>query len=166
MAQMEILDYSHPALRSQTEEVHEFNAELKRLVTDMYESMEKGFGVGLAAPQVGVLKRVFVYDVGEGPHAVVNPRFTRARGEEIASEGCLSIPRLRGDVPRAERLTAVWQDETGKRFRRTVEGLTARVFQHENDHLYGILFTDKVIPGTLHMIEESEEETEPEAVSA
>lgn len=157
---MEILTYTHPALRSKTEEVSEITPEIKTLIADMIETMYEARGVGLAAPQVGRLIRLFVYDVGEGPHAVINPRILKATGEEMGNEGCLSIPRLRGEVPRATRITVAWQDEKGKRHKRSVEGFTARVYQHENDHLHGILFTDRADPETLRMIDEAEEEAE------
>ena len=73
-------------------------------------------------------------------------------GEELGGEGCLSIPRLHGDVPRATKVTAVWLDQHGRKIRKTLEGFTARVFQHEYDHLFGVLFTDKAVPETLHML--------------
>ncbi len=158
MALLEILTYTHPALRSQTEEVTQITPEIKTLIDDMVETMYEAHGVGLAAPQVGRLIRLFVYDVGDGPHAVINPRILKSSGEELGNEGCLSIPRLQGDVPRATRITVAWQDENGKRHRKSVEDFTARVYQHETDHLYGILFTDKAIPSSLHMIEDAEEE--------
>jgi len=126
----------------------------------MQETMVEAYGVGLAAPQVGVLLRLFVYDIGDGPHAVINPKILRASGEELGTEGCLSIPRLQGDVPRATKLTLSYVDENGRKRKETVEGFQARVFQHEIDHLYGILFTDKAEPGSLHMTEEREPDRE------
>lgn len=157
MATLEILTYTHPALRSQTEEVSQITPEVRTLIEQMVEAMYEARGVGLAAPQVGRLIRLFVYDVGDGPHAVINPRVLRSSGEELGNEGCLSIPRLQGDVPRATRLSVSWQDENGKRYKRSVEDFTARVFQHEIDHLHGILFTDRAIPESLHLIEETPE---------
>lgn len=159
---MEILDYKHPALRSQTEELGEVTAETRALIADMVETMHGASGVGLAAPQVGLLIRLFVYDVGDGPEAVINPRIVRSSGEEIGNEGCLSIPRLFGDVPRAARITAEWRDEHGRRRRKSLEGFTARVFQHENDHLHGVLFTDRAIPESLHLMPEAAEEAREE----
>lgn len=160
MAYREILTYQHPALRSQTEELSVVTPEIRQLVADMAQTMEEAYGVGLAAPQIGELIRLFVYDVGEGPKAVINPRILRTSGEETGSEGCLSIPRLHGDVPRAVKVTATWLDQHGRKVRKTLEGFTARVFQHEYDHLFGILFTDKAIPESLHMVETIERETD------
>ena len=158
MARLEILTYAHPALRSKTSEVTQFDDELLTLVEDMVETMYEGDGVGLAAPQIGNLQRLFVYDVGEGAHAVVNPSIYRMQGEEVGEEGCLSIPRLQGDVSRAVKIGVTWQDETGRKFKRTFEGFTARVFQHETDHLDGILYTDRAIPGTLRLAEETSDD--------
>lgn len=160
MALLEILDYTKPELRSQTEELNEITPDIRALVTDMAETMEHAKGVGLAAPQIGRLIRLFVYDVGDGPKAVINPRVHRASGEEVGSEGCLSIPRLQGDVARAKRVTVAWTDEKGKRHKKTVEDFTARVFQHEIDHLHGILFTDKAVPGSLRPTDPPDEDGE------
>jgi peptide deformylase len=166
MAYREILTYQDPALRSQTEELTEVTLETRQLIADMAQTMEEAYGVGLAAPQVGILIRLFVYDAGDGPKAVINPRILRSSGEEIGNEGCLSIPRLQGDVPRASKITATWLDPHGRKVRKTLEGFPARVFQHEYDHLFGILFTDKAIPETLHMLDNSlrerDEVEEPE----
>lgn len=163
MAVLEILDYTKPELRSQTEELDEVTPEIRALIADMAETMEHAKGVGLAAPQIGRLIRLFVYDVGEGPKAVINPRVQRSSGEETGTEGCLSIPRLQGDVKRARRVALTWVDERGKRHRKTVEDFTARVFQHEIDHLHGILFTDKAEPGSLRP---TDPDTESDEVAA
>jgi peptide deformylase len=149
MALLEILDYTRPELRSQTEELTEITPETRALINDMAETMEKANGVGLAAPQIGRLIRLFVYDVGDGPQAIINPRILRSTGEQVGTEGCLSIPRLQGEVPRAEKVVVSWVDAKGKRHKKTVEEFKARVFQHEIDHLHGILFTDKAVPGSL-----------------
>lgn len=177
MAYREILTYQHPALRSQTEELTAVTPETRQLAADMIQTMEEAYGVGLAAPQVGELIRLFVYDVGDGPHVVINPRILRTAGEELGNEGCLSIPRLQGDVLRATKVTATWLDQHGRKIRKSVDGFTARVFQHEYDHLFGILFTDKAVQESLHMVEnlprerDGVEETaatrqEPDAVPA
>lgn len=127
--------------------------ETRQLAADMIQTMEEAYGVGLAAPQIGELIRLFVYDVGDGPHTVINPRILRQSGEELGNEGCLSIPRLYGDVPRATKVTATWLDQHGRKVRKSLEGFTARVFQHEYDHLFGVLFTDKAVPESLHMVD-------------
>jgi peptide deformylase len=149
MALLEILDYTHPELRAQTEELGEITPEITALIADMAETMDAARGVGLAAPQIGRLIRLFVYDVGDGPNAVINPRILRTSGENVGTEGCLSIPRLQGEVARAQKVVVSWMDARGKRHKRTVEDFTARVFQHEIDHLHGVLFTDKAVPGSL-----------------
>ena len=158
MAYREILTYQHPALRSQTEELTAVTPETRQLAADMIQTMEEAYGVGLAAPQVGELIRLFVYDIGDGPRVVINPRILRTAGEELGSEGCLSIPRLHGDVPRATKVTATWLDQHGRKVRKSLDGFTARVFQHEYDHLFGILFTDKAVQETLHMVDPKERE--------
>jgi peptide deformylase len=163
MALLEILDYTKPELRAQTEELNEITPEIRTLIADMAETMEKARGVGLAAPQIGRLIRLFVYDVGDGPHAVINPRVLRATGEEVGTGGCLSIPRLQGDVARARKVAVSWTDERGKRHKKTVEDFTARVFQHEIDHLHGVLFTDKAVPGSLRPTDPPEAENAGES---
>lgn len=158
MALLKIQDYTHKALRSQTTELPGVTDETLALIRDMVETMHEADGVGLAAPQVGILSRLFVYDTGDGPKAVINPVITRATGEELGPEGCLSIPRLQGSVPRATKISVRYLDEKGRTRRETLEGFPARVFQHEYDHLFGILFTDKAVPSSIHMLEEREEE--------
>lgn len=160
MALLEILDYTKPDLRAQTEELGELTPDIQALIGDMAETMEHAQGVGLAAPQIGRLIRLFVYDVGDGPKAVINPTIHRASGEEVGTEGCLSIPRLQGDVARARKVSVSWTDEKGRRHKKTVEDFTARVFQHEIDHLHGILFTDKAVPGSLRPTDPPEESGE------
>jgi peptide deformylase len=151
------LPKDEPVLRRRCEPVLKITPRLHRLIDDMIETMYEAAGVGLAAPQVHVNQRLFVYDVGEGPDALINPELVRAEGEEVGSEGCLSIPRLHGDVARATRITVSGLNARGKRVRIEAEDFLARVFQHEMDHLNGILFTDKADPESLHTISEEEE---------
>ena len=117
----------------------------KQLIDDMFETMYNAPGIGLAAPQVGISKRIIVVHVGEdrGPYAVINPVLSDFEGEEVAAEGCLSIPGKVGDVKRAAACTVKGLDRHGKPFEMRAEGLLARCFQHEVDHLDGILITDK-----------------------
>jgi len=154
----EIVRYGDPVLRTRAEEVKEVNEEIKDLIDRMYVIMAESHGLGLAAPQIGVSKRVFTYDVGEGPHALINPKVLRSSGEEVATEGCLSIPGLQGDVPRAGRVTVTGIDENGRKVKIKAEGLLARVFQHEIDHLDGKVFIDRADPATIQTVplEESE----------
>jgi peptide deformylase len=100
---------------------------------------------------------LFVYDVGDGPNALINPEIIHSEGEEVGVEGCLSIPRLQGDVARFTRLTVTGLNRSGRRVRIDAEDYLARVFQHEIDHLNGILFTDRAIEKSLHWITEEEE---------
>jgi peptide deformylase len=111
----------------------------------MLATMYDAPGIGLAAPQVGIAKRIIVVHVGEddGPYAIINPVLTDFEGEAVATEGCLSIPGKIGDVTRAEKCTVTGLDRKGKKFRLEAEGLLARCFQHEVDHLDGVLILDK-----------------------
>jgi peptide deformylase len=117
----------------------------QQLIDDMIDTMHDAPGIGLAAPQVGIGKRIIVVHVGEdkGPYAVVNPVLSDYEGEAVATEGCLSIPGIVGDVTRAERCVVTGLDRKGKKFRLEADGLLARCFQHEVDHLDGVLITDK-----------------------
>src|SRR5207244_1647883 len=96
--------------------------------------------------------RVLVYDIGEGPGCLVNPKLTRFEGEEIGTEGCLSMPGLRGEVPRAVTILCKGLDRNGKPVKFTAENLVARVLQHEVDHLNGVLFIDRAVADTLHWV--------------
>ena len=129
----------------------------KRLIEDMIDTMYDAAGVGLAAPQVHVAQRIFVYDVGEGPEALINPEIILFEGEEIGPEACLSIPRWHGDVARATHLVVSGLNRRGRRVQVDATDYLARVFQHEIDHLNGVLFTDKVVPKSLYEITEEEE---------
>jgi peptide deformylase len=133
----------------------------------MLETMRKANGVGLAAPQVGALQRLFVVELPEDEendqpaetYILFNPEIVKGRGEQIGYEGCLSIPGYIGEVARRDLVTVKGLDETGKPVRLKVEGYLARVFQHEIDHLDGILYTDRLTdPATFQPIEVGQEE--------
>jgi peptide deformylase len=117
----------------------------QQLIDDMIETMHAAPGIGLAAPQVGIGKRIIVVHVGEehGPYVVVNPVLSEFEGQATAPEGCLSIPGIIGDVERAQRCTISGLDRKGHKFQLRADGLLARCFQHEVDHLDGVLITDK-----------------------
>lgn len=149
MPSEEIVKYGEAILRNPTEEVTEVNDDIRKLIDHMVEVLYEASGVGLAANQIGIPKRIFVYDVGEGPGVVINPKITKRSGEQIGAEGCLSIPGLQGDVTRANVVTIEGLDREGNRIKLKGEGLLARVFQHETDHLDGYLFIDKADPDTL-----------------
>jgi peptide deformylase len=157
MEASEIVTYGDEVLRTRAEDVAGLDDETKELIERMYEIMAANRGLGLAAPQVGVSKRVFVYD--EGQHAMVNPRIVNTGGEQVGIEGCLSVPGLQGEVTRYERVTVAGINEDGKKVKIKAEGLMARVFQHEMDHLDGALFVDRADPDTLEIVtaEEAEE---------
>lgn len=134
-----------PILRKISREVDVIDERIKTLVQDMIETMYKEEGVGLAAPQVGILKRVIVIDIGEGPIVLINPKIVLEEGENIDLEGCLSIPGKSGKVCRPEKVTVVYLDLDGNEKVIVGTALLARALCHEIDHLNGILYTDKVI---------------------
>jgi peptide deformylase len=144
-----IVKYGNPVLEKAAEPVTEFGEELKKLVKDMFESMYEAKGVGLAAPQIGVSKRLAVIDITfkEDPKAkliLANPEIVHAEGKQTQSEGCLSIPEFREPVTRANRVTVRAQDVNGKWFEKTGEELLARAFLHETDHLNGKLYLSHI----------------------
>lgn len=129
----------------------------------MIDTMHEENGVGFAANQIGVLQKVLVYDDGTGPKVLINPKIIRASGEQVGIEGCLSVPGLQGEVRRANEVEVKGLDENGKPVKIKAEGLTARIIQHELDHLNGVLFIDRAEPNTLHYITAEEEEEAIEA---
>ena len=121
------------------------------LINEMMRAMRKANGIGLAAPQMGISQRVIVIaPLDFKPTALINPKILRMEGEQIGQEGCLSIPGLYGDVKRADFVEVEALDRKGRELIYEFEGISARVVQHEVDHLNGILFIDKVDPATLH----------------
>ncbi|MDR3076898.1 MAG: peptide deformylase [Synergistaceae bacterium] len=142
MAILDVLVYPNPALREPVAEVTEFDENLKRLVSDMWETMYLSKGVGLAAPQVGVGKRLFVVDWEENKRVVVNPEIVEAEGTETGDEGCLSFPGIYEEVTRPGRIRILYMDENGERHDEVAEGYLARVYSHETDHLDGKLLID------------------------
>jgi peptide deformylase len=132
-------------LRKKSKKVEEINDRIKILIEDMKETMYGADGVGLAAPQVGILKRIAVVDVGEGPIVIINPEIIETSGCEIDVEGCLSLPGKQGEVERPAMVRVKALNENGEEFIVEGEGLLARALCHEIDHLDGILFTDKLV---------------------
>jgi len=149
-AEMTLVCYPDPMLRRRAEEITEFNDELKRLAASMAEVMHKSRGVGLAAPQVGSSIRLVVVNLGEdrGDLAVVNPVVKCAGDGVVGEEGCLSVPGVLGKVVRSETVLVVGVGLDEKEVELEAEGLMARVFQHETDHLDGTLFIDKLTPAS------------------
>ncbi len=130
-------------LRKHAKEVEEINDRIVTLVKDMAETMYSAEGVGLAAPQVGVLKRIIVIDVGDGLQELINPQIVSQSGEQCKSEGCLSLPGVVGEVKRPERITVKAFNVKGQKIRIRGKDLLAVALSHEIDHLEGILFKDK-----------------------
>ena len=140
-----IVKYGQPVLDRPAQPVADFNHDLAKLVADMFETMYAANGVGLAAPQIGISRRLSVIDIscGQDPKAklvLVNPAIISWEGEQLEEEGCLSLPDFRAKTPRPLRATVRAQDLAGKEFTLTGEGLLARAFCHETDHLDGKLF--------------------------
>jgi peptide deformylase len=140
--------FGDPVLKQRAREVDELNGELVTLVNGMYQTMDLEDGVGLAAPQVGVRKRLFTYDLheGAGPDVVINPVIVASEGEVVSDEGCLSVPGYRFEVVRAERVTMRGIDLDGHEVVLEGDDLLARMIQHEIDHLDGVLLLDRVEP--------------------
>lgn len=145
MALREIRKKGDEILTKKCKEVKVFDKKLAILLDDMYETMQKHDGVGLAAPQVGILKRAFVVDIGDGRIEIVNPQIVKAEGSQIGQEGCLSVPDVWGDVERPNEVTLEGFDRDGNKITVSGSELLARAFCHEYDHLNGELFTDKII---------------------
>ena len=149
-------------LRKRARKVESFDDRLGVLLDDMAETMYAANGVGLAAPQVGILKRVVVIDVGDGLVELVNPEILEMEGSVIGAEGCLSVPGKRGTVDRPERVVVRAQDREGKLFEFDAEGLFAVCLCHETDHLDGIVYVDKMIEDVTDREEEFEDDEEYE----
>lgn len=165
MAIREILTSEHPILRQKAKKVKRVDASIQKLIDDMFDSMHAAHGLGLAAPQIGVGLRVFVVEMPKDDTddtveaqprakrrvqysgeriALINPEIIHAEGEQIGEEGCLSIPGYVGIVRRAQKVIVKGLNRNGKEVKLTGEDLLARAFQHEIDHLDGILFTDRI----------------------
>jgi peptide deformylase len=134
-----------PVLRQVAKPIPEVTSNIQKLLSDLADTMyDSGNGIGLAANQIGILKRALVVDIGEGLIELVNPEVVESSGEQVGVEGCLSIPGVQGDVLRANRVTVKGWNRNGEDVEIKAEGLLARVLLHEIDHLNGILFTDHV----------------------
>lgn len=143
---LKIVIFPDPVLRRKTEPVTVFDSALKTLADEMTIVMKDDDGVGIAAPQVGISKRLAVVCVNDIRYILVNPRIVEQEGVQIGEEGCLSFPDIYGDVKRAARVVVECQDETGAHRRYDVNGFTARAFQHEIEHLDGKLLIDHFSP--------------------
>lgn len=143
MAIYQIVEIGSEVLREKAVPVKEITPNIEKLLDNMLDTLYDANGVGLAAPQVGVSKRVVVIDVGEGPLELINPVITAKEGEDLDDEGCLSIPGITGQVARAAKVKVEALNRQGELQVIEGEGLLARCLQHEIDHLEGILFVDK-----------------------
>jgi len=155
MANLNILVFPDPRLKKVAKEVENFDTQLKKLVEDMTETMYSANGIGLAATQVNIHKRLLVLDISEDqdePRVYINPQITDQSGEQNCEEGCLSVPGVYASVKRAENITVRAQDSDGNFFEEQLEGLHAVCIQHEMDHLIGRLFVDYLSPLRRNMV--------------
>lgn len=157
MALRNIRELGDPILNKPAKPVKEVTPKIRELIQDMLETMYEAGGVGLAAPQVGVLKQIVVIDAGEGPVILINPEVIETSGEQTGSEGCLSVPGKYGIVTRPDFVKVKAYDEDLKEFVVGGEGLLARAFCHEIDHLSGKMYVDLTLDG-LHDVAAEEEE--------
>lgn len=138
-----VVQTGSPVLREKCAEVKSFNGELCAMLDDMKDTVRAERGAGLAAPQIGIAKRVVVVDVSEGYYELINPVIVYSKGEQSGPEGCLSVRGKQGTVRRPYKIKAEYRDRHGKKHKLTAEGFFARAVCHEVDHLDGILYTDK-----------------------
>lgn len=162
MAKRVIMESDNPRLRKQSRAVKKIDRHIIDLLDDMSETMYGACGVGLAAPQVGALRRVVVIDVGDGLIELINPEIIEEEGQQRAEEACLSVPNVDGIVIRPEKVKVRALNREGEEVEYEGEGLLARAFCHEIDHLDGILFIDKMIERVYHDKENEEDPVEEE----
>ncbi len=146
MSLLPIIEIPDPLLHAQSAPVESITDDINRLIGDMLETMYEAPGIGLAAPQVGVQKRLFVYDIGDGPAVIVNPVVSESRGEWVFEEGCLSVPGLSFEIVRPKEVYLSGYDLDGNELSIEADELLARLFQHELDHLDGVLLLDRLEP--------------------
>lgn len=141
-------------LRKKSKEVEAVDDKIREILDDMIETMHKYNGVGLAGPQIGILKRLVVIDLYDekGPIKLVNPKIIKQDGKQEVEEGCLSFPNQYAKIIRPAKVTIEALNENGKKIKIKAEGLLAQAISHEIDHLDGVLFVDKIIPGTLEYV--------------
>jgi peptide deformylase len=159
-----VFELGDDVLRKKAKEVKRIDKRIYELLDDMADTLREEGGIGLAATQVGILKRVVVIDVGEGLIELINPVITSTEGEQVFMEGCLSYPGRFGNVERPAKITAKALNREGNEIEIVGEGILAVVICHETDHLDGVLFVDKVEGEiyTAEQLKEIEEETKPE----
>ena len=160
MAIREIRFNGDEILRKKSREVDEVNDRIRELLQDMLDTMHEYNGVGLAGPQVGILKRVIVIDLYDGsePLQLVNPKIIKAKGKQEVEEGCLSFPNQFAKMIRPKEVTVEALNQDGKKVKIVAKDLLAQALSHEIEHLDGILFVDNMVPGTLEYIEPEKDE--------
>jgi peptide deformylase len=141
-----IRTFGDPVLKTEAAEITDVDDKLVRLAAEMVQVMYEAPGIGLAAPQIGVQKQLFVYDIGDGPATLVNPRIVESSGEWVHEEGCLSIPGLYVEMLRPKEVLMAGWDLDGNEVSIEADELLARLFQHELDHLHGVLMFDRMTP--------------------
>jgi peptide deformylase len=152
MSLLEVRTIGDPVLEKKAVDVDVVDDEVRKLLDDMFETMRHEHGIGLAAPQIGVSRRVVTVEVGTTKLKMVNPVVTRKEGKSRGLEACLSVPDVDGEVERADHITCEYLDENGEKQSLEAEGLLARCIQHECDHLDGVLFVTRVSPARRMMI--------------
>lgn len=160
MAIRNIRTYGDEILTKRAKEVEEIDERTKELIDDMIETLHKNNGVGLAAPQVGVLKRIIVIDIyeeGTDVFVLINPEIVKTKGQQTVEEGCLSFPNQFAKIVRPAEVTVKALDKDGKKVKLVGKDLLAQALSHEIDHLNGELFIDKIIPGTLETVKPEDE---------
>ncbi len=135
--------FGDPVLRQRASDITDIDGRIASMAEQLFPAMEQAGGIGLAAPQVGILKRLFVYDIGEGPATLVNPRIEESDGEWVYEEGCLSLPGIAIEIVRPKQVHLVGYDLDGNEISIEADELLARLFQHELDHLDGVLTLDR-----------------------
>jgi peptide deformylase len=145
MAIYQIIKENNKILRTKAMEVTKINTNIHKLLNNLQDTMYFYKGAGLAAPQIGISKRVIVVDTGEGLIEIINPSIVNSEGREVGTEGCLSIPGIFGEVPRAAQVLVTGLNRHGKEIKIKANNYLARALQHEIDHLDGILFIDRAV---------------------
>ena len=145
MAVLEVVQIGNPVLKAKAEPVEKINKQILKILDDMADTMYASDGVGLAAPQIGVSKRIIIVDIGEGLIELINPEIVSAEGSVVDQEGCLSVAGFFGDVARAQKVVVQGLKRQGKRVKIKAVDFLARALQHEIDHLEGRLFVDLAV---------------------
>lgn len=169
MGQLPIRIWGDPVLRKKAAAIDKLTPADKKLIKDMFDTMDAADGAGLAAPQVGVSKRIFVFRVGDEKHALINPKIIKREGQRLGDEGCLSIPGVQAKVKRAKRIVVIGRDEKGKPVEWDLEdsedtGRAATCVQHEIDHLDGVMYLQRANSETISWLIEGIDDEGDESI--